>query len=105
MANESSRRLPGTTRTTTFDVRTWLADLGRCSIDDVRYVAEDEKHGQLTVTYDCRGESTRVRVNPVGGVGTAAWEITAEWRSGVERVVVPGGTRFVWRATPGGTHP
>src|SRR3954453_3181980 len=86
------------TRGGPFDVRGWLAGLRNISIDSVRYVGENERQGHRTVTYDCAGSVGKVRIGPVAGA--AAWELVAEVGEEVDRVVLPGATRFVWR-TPG----
>ena len=92
--------LPGT-RAASFDVRTWLADLTHVDINAIQFLAETERAGRRTVTYDCAGTVGKVRMGPVAGA--AAWELTAEVGPTVDRVVVPGTTHFVWRARRG-TH-
>lgn len=89
-------------RPSSFDVRSWLAGLGHYPLEAVRYVTESERAGRRTVTYDCAGTVARVRMSPVGG-GAPAWELVAELPDLADRVVLPGGTHFVWRA-PRGTH-
>jgi len=88
-------------RAATFDVRGWLAGLGHTSIDAVRFVSERERSGRRTVTYDCAGSEAKVRMTPLSGAAT--WELTAELNGAVDRVLLPGATRFVWRP-PRGTH-
>src|SRR4051812_32894058 len=99
---DASYRLPDS-RAASFDVRKWLADLGRCSAGDVHYVEETHRRGRMVVTYECAGHRATVRVAPMGGVAAAAWEVTAQFDGRIERVVVPGDTRFIWQ-TPRGTH-
>jgi hypothetical protein len=84
-----------------FDVRSWLAGLGHLSADAVEYVGESERQGRRTVTYNCAGKTAKVRMAPLAGA--AAWELVAELPGAVDRVLVPGGTKFVWRP-PRGTH-
>jgi hypothetical protein len=92
--------LPGS-RAASFDVRSWVAGVGHVSIDSVKYVSESERAGRRTVVYECAGHTAKVRMAPV--TGAAAWELVAEVDQSVDRVVLPGATRFVWRA-PRGTH-
>lgn len=78
-----------------FDVPSWVAGVGRVSIDLVEYVTESERGGRRTVTYDCNGTEAKVRMAPVAG--TAAWELVAECKGAVDRVLLPGATKFIWR--------
>jgi hypothetical protein len=99
---ETSRTaLPGP-RAGSFDVRAWLAGLKHVSTDSVTFVSENERAGRRTVVYECAGRAVKVRVAPVAGA--AAWELVAELDDSVDRVVLPGATRFLWRA-PRGPHP
>ena len=84
-----------------FDVRSWLAGLGHLTVDAVEYVGESERRGRRTVTYNCGGKTAKVRMAPVAG--TTAWELVAEMPGVADRVLVPAGTRFMWRP-PRGTH-
>jgi hypothetical protein len=88
-------------RTGSFDVRAWLAGMARVHVDQVIFVSDHERSGRRTVTYDCAGVAAKVRIAPVAGA--AAWELTAEVGEMADRVLLPGATRFVWRA-PRGTH-
>jgi hypothetical protein len=97
----SARGCAADARAGTFDVRGWLAGLSHTSIDAVQFVSEHERSGRRTVTYDCAGSVAKVRMTPLSG--TAAWELTAELIGAVDRVLLPGATRFVWRPPPG-TH-
>lgn len=87
-------------RASSFDVRGWLAGLATCAVEEVRHISDHERNGRRTVTYDCNGVTTKVRMTTVAGA--AAWELVAETRGAADRVVLPAGTRFVWR--PRGTH-
>jgi hypothetical protein len=80
-----------------FDVPSWIARVGRVAVDSVEYVAESERRGRRTVTYDCDGTRATVRMTSV--TGTAAWELVAECAGTVDRVLLPGATRFIWRRT------
>jgi len=82
-----------------FDVRTWLAGLGHLAVDAVEYVSESERQGRRTVTYNCAGKTAKVRMAPLPGA--AAWELVAEMPGAVDRVLLPGGTKFVWRPPRG----
>jgi hypothetical protein len=75
--------------------------MARVRVDDVRFIADHERSGRRTVTYDCAGNPAKVRIASVAGA--AAWELTAELGRAKERVLLPGATRFVWRAARG-TH-
>jgi len=97
----SARDTAADTRAATFDVRGWLAGLGHMSIDAIQFVSEGERSGRRTVTYDCAGSVAKVRMTPLSGAAT--WELTAELNGTVDRVLLPGATRFVWRP-PRGTH-
>jgi hypothetical protein len=99
--DESYRVSLPDTRDSSFNVRRWLADVTRIDIDSIQFVAESERSGRRVVTYDCGGTPAKVRMGPVAGA--AAWELIAEVSGTVDRVVVPGATRFLWR-TPRGTH-
>ena len=92
--HSSPRDLPDG-RAPTFDVRRWLAGLVNCTADDVRFMSETERHGRRTVTYECSGETAKVRMAPVAA--GAAWELLAEANGMADRVVLPAGTRFTWR--------
>ena len=85
-----------------FEIRGWLAGLGQIPIESVQYLGENERHGRRTVTYDCAGAVAKVRMGPVAGA--AAWELVAELGDAMDRVVLPGATRFIWRVpgTPTG---
>jgi hypothetical protein len=95
------RPSPQSGQNASFDVRSWLADLGHVAIDAVEFVSESERQGRRTVTYNCAGTLAKVRMSPLPGA--AAWELVAEMPGAVDRVLLPGGTRFVWRP-PRGTH-
>jgi hypothetical protein len=97
--DDSAQRILHDSRTTLFDVRGWLAGLGHIPVNAVQYVTESERSGRRTVTYDCAGKVAKVRMMPVSGA--AAWELTAELGEAVDRVVLPGATRFVWRSSQG----
>ncbi len=79
-----------------FDITDWLAGLSHSSPDDVHYVDEHERRGGLIVNYDCAGKHAQVQLAQVGGVSAAAWELRAEVDGLSGRVVVPGGTHFIW---------
>ena len=98
--HSSPRDLPDG-RASTFDVRNWLAGLVRCTADDVRFVSDGERRGRRTVTYLCSGEAAKVHMAPVAA--GAAWELVAETSGATDRVVLPAGTRFVWRPRGGQT--
>jgi hypothetical protein len=83
-----------------FDVPSWVASVSHVPIDSVEYVNESERAGRRTVTYNCDGSTAKVRMSPVAGA--AAWELVAECRDVIDRVVLPGVTRFIWR--PNRTH-
>jgi hypothetical protein len=102
MDDAPRRRLPDASAST-FDVRSWLASLGRCPPESVKFVGQQERAGKMIVRYDCAGKTARVRMSPVSGMATPTWELVAEFGGESERVVLPGGTRFVWRP-PRGTH-
>jgi hypothetical protein len=98
--HSSPRDLPDG-RASTFDVRNWLAGLVNCPANEVRFVSDTERRGRRTVTYLCSGETAKVRMAPVASA--AAWELVAETSGATDRVVLPAGTRFVWR--PRGAQP
>jgi len=99
--DDMSRMTLPDSRTASFDVRRWLAGIGRVGIDGVTFVSESERSGRRTVLYDCAGVSVKVRMAPVSGA--AAWELVADFGQSVDRVLLPRATRFVWRP-PRGTH-
>ena len=98
--HSSPRDLPDG-RASTFDVRNWLAGLVKCPVLEVRFVTDAERRGRRTVTYECNGETVKVRMAPIAA--GAAWELAAETIGTTDRVVLPAGTRFVWR--PRGAQP
>jgi hypothetical protein len=83
-----------------FNVREWLAGLSACRLDQLAYEREFEEAGQLTVRYTC-GEAFLAVVNMVGvrqAPGRSArWQLVAQFKDHAVTVVVPGGTRFIWR--------
>jgi hypothetical protein len=99
--DDLARQSPQGGQSSTFDVRSWLAGLGHLTVDKVEYVAESERQGRRTVTYNCGGTTAKVRMSPLPGA--AAWELVAEMPGAVDRVLLPGGTRFIWRQMRG-TH-
>ena len=99
--DDSAQRILHDSRTTLFDVRGWLAGLGHIPVGAVHFISESERSGRRTVTYDCAGTVAKVRMTPL--TGAAAWELVAELGQAVDRVVLPGATRFVWRSSKG-TH-
>jgi hypothetical protein len=91
------RRLPDRSPAS-FDVTGWVAGLSTGDPGSFRVIGEKERAGVLTVTYECEGEKVDVLVRRAGGVAAAAWELTADFGNRVERIVLPGGVRFIWRA-------
>lgn len=80
-----------------FHVPSWIAGVSHVSIEMVEYLTESERGGRRTVTYDCDGTKAKVRMTSVAG--TAAWELVVECRGAIDRVLLPGGTRFIWRTS------
>ena len=99
--HDLTRPSPHGGQTVPFDVRSWLAGLSHLAVDAVEYVGESERQGRRTVTYNCAGTTLKVRMAPLAG--TAAWELVAEMPGAVDRVLLPAGTRFMWKP-PRGTH-
>src|SRR5205814_2462517 len=81
-----------------FDVREWLAGLSGCDRDELTYEREFEEAGQLTVRYRC-GETFLAVANMAGmrQAGKATWQLVAHLKDRAVTVMVPGGTKFVWR--------
>jgi hypothetical protein len=83
-----------------FNVREWLAGLSGCGPDQIAHEREFEEAGQLTVRYLC-GETFLAVVNVVGvrqaHGRSARWQLVAQFKDHAVTVVVPGGTRFIWR--------
>ena len=95
MSDAAYRRLPEP-HAAAFDVRGWLADLGRCPRDGVQYVSEIEHSGVLTVTYQWPDDIARVRLKRVGERAESGWQLTAEIGDVVEQLFVRAGTRLLW---------
>ncbi len=85
---------------TIFDVRRWLATLTGCSSAEIAYQSASELSGSLAVFYRC-GTEPLAEVRLLGltlkSGRSAAWQLVARLADRVERVVVPGDTRFMWR--------
>lgn len=81
-------------RPISFDVVEWLAGLNSCRRDEIAYRAESEQGDRMIVTYRCDAVEAEVRL---GSLSSANWELVAQMGDRIERIVVPGGTRFGWR--------
>lgn len=81
-------------RPISFDVTEWLAGLNGCPRDQIAYLAKAAQGGRLFVTYRCGAVEAKVRL---GSLPSANWELVAQMGDRIERIVVPGSTRFGWR--------
>ena len=87
-------------RRTIFDVREWVAGLTGCPSAEIADQSTSDQSGAVSVRYRCGTESL-AEVHLLGltlkSGRSASWQLVAKLTDRVERVVVPGDTRFVWR--------